>query len=396
MLNRIHFLFLVSLLAACAEGDTNFTSVVTSDDLTVGDDATIAGDLVVTGTLTATGNVPAVGVLTGTNGGTVGNETNNAWAIAENSENLICTFGVNLATWSSSTGATVAFTPAVGFTGDATFSGGAGAITMSDSASSVVLPDNDTTALAIGSTDQLGLLTFDTGDATETVIVNGTTTVKAFDVAVGTSSFAETVAMVANATVGTTLGVTGDATLSGGAGALTFGAASSSVLVTDNSTTGLDIGSTGTTAGLRYDSTDNAENLVVNSAGIRAVGADITGTISLDASDCGKAFAVTAGIDTGTITLPDADAARGCYLTFSYVGADAGALLDISPLDSDADGIEGGLRAVNGDLTYFSGTADADIGLTKATSLTGDMIALHACGDAMWCVVTTIGIWANN
>ena len=181
-------------------------------------------------------------------------------------------------------------------------------------------------------------------------------------------------------------------------GEVRLGGVSSSVLVTDNSTTGLDIGSTGTTAGLRYDSTDSAEHLVFNSAGFRASGTEITSSTTLDASDCGKNFSVTMAAAT-TITLPDADAARGCYLTFSFTGADAagGNILDITPLDSDADGIEGGCYEATGDsIVYFSGTADADIGLTAATALTGDYISLHACGDAMWCVVGCLGIWANN
>lgn len=191
---------------------------------------------------------------------------------------------------------------------------------------------------------------------------------------------------------------TGDLTCQGGAGALTFSDSASSIVVPDNDTTALDIGSTGTTAGVRYSSADNAEELIVNSAGFRtASGTQITGATTLDASDCGKHYGVTAAIDTNTITLPDADAVRGCTITFHYVGADAGALLDITPLDSDADGIEGGCYETSGDtVVYFSGTADADIGLTKATALTGDWICLTACDDAMWCVCGCQGIWANN
>src|SRR3990167_5857759 len=79
------------------------------------------------------------------------------------------------------------------FTGDVTIGGGAGAITASDSATSFVLPDNDTTALLIGSTDQLNLLTFDTGDDTETVIVTGTTAVDALHVDIGEALFDEAV-----------------------------------------------------------------------------------------------------------------------------------------------------------------------------------------------------------
>ena len=308
------------------------------------------------------------------NGGTFTNGTNNAFVLAENSEDLTLTFGTNLLTLASTTGATFVLTPATTISGDLTLSGAAGALTFNSASSSIVTTDNSATGLVLGSTGTLAALTLDTRDSAEGLIISG------------------------YATVGTTLGVTGDLTLSGAAGALTFGAASSSVLVTDNSTTGLDIGSTGTTAGLRYDSTDNNENLVVNSAGLRFVGADITGTIALDGSDCGKHFAVTLAGAT-TITLPDADAYRGCTVGFTQTAADGGGgvLLDITPLDSDADGIIGGCYETATDtIIDFSGTADADIGLTAASSQQGDYIELNACGDALWCVLGCRGIWANN
>lgn len=121
----------------------------------------------------------------------------------------------------------------------------------------------------------------------------------------------------------------------------------------------------------------------------------VTGAYSLLPSDCGKIIAVTAGIDTNTMTLPEASTVLGCVYTIVYIGADAGALLDISPLDSDADGIEGGCTLASSVVT-FSGTADADIGLTKATGLTGDMIQLAATTSAIWGVTSCKGIWANN
>ncbi len=62
--------------------------------------------------------------VVGSNGGTFGNETNNAWKFTENSEDLVLTFGTNLATFSSATGATVAFTPGVAFADSLTLSDG--------------------------------------------------------------------------------------------------------------------------------------------------------------------------------------------------------------------------------------------------------------------------------
>jgi hypothetical protein len=86
---------------------------------------------------------------------------------------------------------------------DLTLGGGVGSLTFTDSASSIVVGDNDTTALIIGSTGRLNLVTIDSGDGTETVLVTGTTGQKAFDVAVGTSAFVEAV------TFGAGIAVTG-------------------------------------------------------------------------------------------------------------------------------------------------------------------------------------------
>ncbi len=112
-------------------------------------------------------------------------------------------------------------------TGGWVLDGGVGAIDFDNTASSITLNDNDTTALLIGSTGQLGLLTFDTGDATETVVVNGTTTVTAFHVDVGTSLFDELI------------------TVGAGAGALTFTNGAASFVLADADTTALTIGAAG-------------------------------------------------------------------------------------------------------------------------------------------------------
>ncbi len=121
----------------------------------------------------------------------------------------------------------------------------------------------------------------------------------------------------------------------------------------------------------------------------------VTAADTLTSADCGRLTTVSAGIDTFQIVLPEASTVLGCSYRISYIGADAGALLDISPLDSDADGIEGGCTLAASVVT-FSGTADADIGLTKATGLTGDTITLTSCGANMWCASACQGIWANN
>jgi hypothetical protein len=136
--------------------------------------------------------------------------------------------------------------------------------------------------------------------------------------------------------------------------------------------------------------------------GVGAVGSlsavkAITGVTSLTTADCGKTITVSADADDDEVTLPEASTASGCVYTFSYIGADAGCQLEISPLDSDADGIEGGCYETATDtVVYFSGTADADVELTKGSSLTGDWIQIRQCGDALWCVTGCQGIWAQG
>ena len=188
----------------------------------------------------------------------------------------------------------------------------------------------------------------------------------------------------------------GDVTFQGNGNAITMSGSTPTIDIPNNSATALDIESSGGYL-LRFDTQTGAYSLIINDSGFRSTRGSISDTTALDSSDCGRSFAVTAGINTKTITLPDADAVSGCELTFSYIGADAGALVDISPLDSDADGIEGGCYETTTDtVVYFSGTADADIGLTAASALTGDWIKLWSCDNAMWCVVGCQGIWANN
>lgn len=130
--------------------------------------------------------------------------------------------------------------------------------------------------------------------------------------------------------------------------------------------------------------------LTVNGGQTPATGS-ITDTTALAAADCGEVQFTTAGIDTKTITLPATIA--GCEYTIMYVGADGGALVDVSPNASDA--IHGSCTLA-ASVVEFSGTDDADIGLTKATANTGDTITLVGDGTEGWYVKTCTGIWANN
>jgi hypothetical protein len=116
----------------------------------------------------------------------------------------------------------------------------------------------------------------------------------------------------------------------------------------------------------------------------------ITGSESLDTAACGITSFVTAGIDGSSITLPTAAGTNqnGCVYTIVYTGASGGALVDISP--NAADSVKGTCEGV-----AFSGTNDADIGLTKATSILGDYIQLTSNNND-WYVTGCEGIWANN
>lgn len=259
----------------------------------------------------------------------------------------------------------------LGVTGDLTCSGGAGALTFDDSASSIVIPDGDSTALLIGSTGQLGLITFDTTDSAEEVNIVGTTSANAFRVDVGLARFDEAV------------------TFAAGAGALTFTNTAASAIFTDNDTSAWDMGSTGLTNALRYSSADNAEAFTF-AAGVNQGTTTISGVTTLDASDCGKTHFVDAAADDDLITLPATIA--GCELRFVYVGADDSCLIELSP--NANDGIHG-LCTLAASIVEFSGTDDADVKLTKATSGTGDSMTLIGDGSVGWYVTACNGIWAN-
>jgi hypothetical protein len=134
-----------------------------------------------------------------------------------NGEDVVLTGTSDLVTFSSSTSATMAFTPAVGFTGDITASGAAGALTFSDTASSIVLPDNDTTALDIGAAGETAMMRFNTADDNEWVEFRSPSTVSGvYDaLAVGASKAFGTMAL-GGAVVAGTAGAVSQAHTGGG------------------------------------------------------------------------------------------------------------------------------------------------------------------------------------
>lgn len=138
--------------------------------------------------------LPSTASFAGENGGTFDNAADNAWTFGENSEDLVLTASANLWTLSSSTSATFAFTPAVAFAATITSASGAGALTFSNTAASIVLNDNDASALDIGAAGATSLLRVGTLDAGGSVTISGTAGQTSFSVPVGESSFVEGIA----------------------------------------------------------------------------------------------------------------------------------------------------------------------------------------------------------
>lgn len=111
------------------------------------------------------------GIAVMANGATITNAVDGTIKFLETSEDLKFTATNNLWTMDSSTGATFAFTPAVGFTGDITISGATGGITWS-AAGSTLLADNSATSLDVGATGATAMIRYDTTNGAEKVIFN--------------------------------------------------------------------------------------------------------------------------------------------------------------------------------------------------------------------------------
>jgi hypothetical protein len=164
--------------------DTNGSLVTAgADDVTVGDDLTVGDDVEINGDITME------------NDAVLSNATNNKVEITENGEDITATFATNSVTLASDTSATFTVTPATTFSGDITATGGAGALTFDGGDETILVKDNDTTALQISAAGATDILIVDSGDDSESVIVNGTTAVEAFKVDTGLSTFDETVTM---------------------------------------------------------------------------------------------------------------------------------------------------------------------------------------------------------
>lgn len=136
--------------------------------------------------------------IIGTNGGIIDNETNDVWTFSETPsalETLLMTFTANLVTFSSDSAATIAFTPAVSFTGDVTLVGGVGALTTATASTSLLMTgsaDNVAAGFDMGSTGSTDTFRIVTTDASPGVEVTGTTGQLALKVDAGKVVFDET------------------------------------------------------------------------------------------------------------------------------------------------------------------------------------------------------------
>ena len=265
----------------------------------------------------------------------------------------------------------VTLTGATTITGDLACNGGAGAINTSGSGdSSVLVADNDATALLFGSTGQLNLLTLDTGDDTETVVVTGTTTTDAFHVDVGDAQFDEDVAITLDLTV------TGNDIVFGNAGtiknttdgAITIGEASEDLIATFTSNV------------LTYTSSTGVAEANFSSIALQAA---TVATHLQPIRFCGNGSATGAADYMGPVLLDDTEA----DLAFGGAGCDAlnnateGNVDDawhvgfaIKPVAMVCVGLCTGASAANDAITYQLRDDTADVtGMTcTASAWTGD------------------------
>lgn len=107
------------------------------------------------------------------NGATITNAADGTIVATEGGEAWSWVVTNNLWTFTSTTGATFAFTPAVTFTGDVTLAGGAGALTCGAASCSLLGTDNSALGFVLGSTGSTATLAIDSTDSAEGVAVTG-------------------------------------------------------------------------------------------------------------------------------------------------------------------------------------------------------------------------------
>lgn len=324
-------------------------------------------------------------------------------------------------------------------TGDITASGGAGALTFSAASSSIVVPNNSATGLILGGSGLTNLITLDTRLTQQQVMITGTTAVTAFNVAVGTSLFAEAVTVTgvvyanggidrstsavlaigatnaSGVTITPATTITGDLTLNGGAGGLVMTAANSSILCLNNSATGLLIGSSGMTDLLVFQTSTGTEKVKVKGTttqisfhvdvgtalfdeGVAISGAltercatsvitndYVVSTVAIDGG-----AVIQCATDGKKITLPAVAAAnKGMKVTLQNTGT-ATACEVAAYIDAN-NYIKGTVMAVVAAATKGKGIVN-----TKASTKLGDYVTLMSDGSDTWWIVGGMGVWAEQ
>ena len=133
-----------------------------------------------------------------------------------------------------------------------------------------------------------------------------------------------------------------------------------------------------------YLSNDEVRNQVAQSY--------YTATGDISDSDLGNDHNVA--VDALTIGIPLITSGNlGCTLFFRNTGADANNIVSISPKNTNK--IVGGMTQAAA-VFHASGALGKDLQNTKATSKTGDWVALRAVSLTEWYIIGGQGIWVSE
>jgi hypothetical protein len=298
-------------------------------------------------------------------------------------------------------------------TGDLSLAGGAGTLTFTDTASSVLLPDNDATALDIGASGATGMMRFDTTNGVEEVSV-----LTGFNVE-NSASF-ETMQVSSSTAAGMTVLSLGKNTPGNADQRLDFfpddsgtyqaaliraATANGDMTLLSNGTGMMSFEQAGA-GSMRFYVNGATRGTITSGGDVQWVGA-VSGLSEVIAggaaytvvapTDCGGT--VTTSTNNAIITLPAAASANsGCRITVVNTAADGAALISVQP--NAVDGVIGSCVGVTGagaaTVVQFSGTNNKAINNTLATQNKGDYVTVVSDGSSDWYTVGCVGEWAST
>ena len=263
-------------------------------------------------------------------------------------------------------------------TGDVTLQGGAGALTMTTAASSVVCLNNSATGLLMGSSGMVDLLVFDTRTGVEKIKVKGTTTQVALHVDVGTFLVDEAAT------------VTGIIYADGGirttaAAALAIGAATTTVV---------NIGATANPVAITCVSGAIAAPATITAAGAIS-GLGLTSvktndyTVTTGGATDGGAV-IQCATDAKYVILPAIAAGnKGLKVTCQNTGADDGVLTGFKINANNY--VKGTVVGVSAAATKGKGFLSTKVGANQ-----GDYLTVMSDGTDTWWIIGGVGIWAEQ